>query len=323
MSMAVAADSRESPKTGYIFPGQGAQFVGMGLEVYQTSKETKRVFQEADEVLSMPLTKLIFEGPEKELQRTENAQPAIMVVSLACLKAWQELAPSPQPGPVALAGHSLGEYTSLVASDALDWPDALRLVRERGKLMQEASERRPSTMAAVIGLDETILEEICMETGVEIANINADDQIVISGDKLFVAQAMDLAAVRGARKTVLLAVSGAFHSTLMFPAQEGLAEALDSVSFRPPSVPVIGNTTSALLDSAEAVKAELTSQLCSCVQWNKSMKTMAQMGVSSFIEFGPGRVLGNLLRRIDQHAQVLSLADVASIRQAVGEAVPS
>jgi [acyl-carrier-protein] S-malonyltransferase len=310
----------EPPRTAYLFPGQGAQFVGMGLELSKTSKEAERVFKEADEILSMPLSKMIFEGPEEELQKTENAQPAIMAMSMACFRAWLELVPSSNLRPIALAGHSLGEYTSLVASGALAWPDALSLVRERGRLMQMASDRRASTMAAVIGLDETILEEICMETGVEIANINADDQIVISGDKRFVAQALDLACVRGARKTIPLAVCGAFHSSFMSPAQEGLADAIEIVPFKDPQVPVIGNATSALLTTAEMVKADLMSQLCCCVQWSKSMKVMTQMGVSNFLEFGPGKILGSLVKRVDRQAGVFSIGDLSSLRHAAGQA---
>ena len=318
--MEVATDSQEGSKTAYLFPGQGAQFVGMGLELYKSSNAARRVLDEADQILDMPLTRLIFSGPAKKLEETVNSQPAIMAVSLACLKAFEETAPSPPPTPTALAGHSLGEYTALVVAGALEWVDALRLVKERGRLMQEASDSRPGAMAAVIGLDETVMEEICMETGVEIANLNADDQIVVSGDKLFVAKAMDLASARGAKKTLALAVSGAFHSSLMYSAQEGLAEAIRRVNFHDPQVPIIANSTSVPLTTAEEVKAELISQLCSCVQWKRSVQTMIDRGVFSFMEFGPGRVLASLLKRIDRNAEVVSVADIPSVQEAAGVA---
>ena len=294
--------------------------MGMGREIYESSPQARALLDQSDDILSMPLTKLMFEGPDQELQRTENSQPAILAMSLACLTAWEEMASSDHSAPIATAGHSLGEYTSLVASGALEWADGLRLVRERGRLMQYASDLRPGGMAAIIGLDETIMEEICMETGVEIANINADDQIVISGDRLFVAKAMDLASARGAKKTVQLAVSGAFHSSLMYPAQEGLAEIIAGIKFNDPQVPIIANATSLSLTTADAVKGELMSQLCSCVHWKRSMKAMTNAGVDTFVEFGPGKVLGNLMKRIDRQASVYSLGDLSSIQMVAGMA---
>ena len=272
---------------------------------------------EANDILEMSLTDLIFEGPAKELERTEYSQPAILAVSLACLEAWRERATAPPPEPAALAGHSLGEYTALTVSGALDWSDALRLVRERGRLMQEASDVRAGAMAAVIGLDESIMEEICMETGVEIANINSDDQLVISGDRLFVARAMDLASMRGARKTIPLAVGGAFHSTLMYPAQEGLIETVQNLDLRDPRVPIIANATSIPLTTAADVKTELMNQLCSCVQWSRSVKTIAGYGVSKFIEFGPGKVLTGLVKRISRGSTALHVADLDSVENAM------
>ena len=226
------------------------------------------------------------------------------------------MAASPIHEPVALAGPSLGEYTALVVSGALGWADALKLVRERGRLMQRASDLRSGTMAAIIGLDESIMEEICIETGVEIANINSDDQLVISGDRLFVAKAMDLASMRGARKTVALAVGGAFHSTLMYPAQEELIEVIEQVPLKDPQIPIIANSTSVPLTTARAVKTELMNQLCSCVQWRKSVRYMADSGVSRFVEFGPGKVLSGLVKRIDREAHVVNLADLDSIQKA-------
>ena len=321
-------ETQESSKTAYIFPGQGAQFVGMGREVYESSQAAKALFEEVDDILSFPLTRVIFEGPNDELEKTVNSQPAIMATSLACYEALKEVSPLDAVTPVALAGHSLGEYTSLVVSGALDLADGVRLVRERGRLMQEASEDHPGSMAAIIGMDETTMEEICQETGAEIANVNGADQIVISGDKVCVARAIDLASIRGARKAIPLAVAGAFHSSLMSPAQHGLAEAVDGVHFHDPAVPIIANSTSTPMTTAQEVKEELLNQLCSCVRWKQSVNVMIDSGVSSFIEFGPGRVLGGLIKRIssspiyqDRHVEVLNVADMSTAIQVATDRV--
>ena len=283
------------------------------------------LLDEVDEIMSTNLTRMIFEGPEQELEKTVNSQPAIMAISLACLKAWEEHHPDQAGQTVAVAGHSLGEYTSLVASGALDLADGMWLVRERGRLMQYASEIHPGSMAAIIGLDDATVDEICHETGAEIANVNGADQIVISGDRLCVARAADLAALRGAKRAVALKVSGAFHSALMSPAREGLEEALEHVQLRDPNVPIVANFTSTPLTSADQVKEELLAQLCGCVQWKKSVTTMMDSGVTSFIEFGPGRILGGLIKRIsaspeyrDREVGVYSVADPSSAMAAVG-----
>ena len=320
--MEATTDSQALPKIAYVFPGQGSQFVGMGLELYKSSGAAKDVFDEVDEVLATPLSRIIFEGPEDELQKTVNSQPAIMATSLACLKAMEEVDGEQKHRPAALAGHSLGEYTSLVVSEAVSLADGMRLVRERGRLMQEACEHRPGSMAAILGLDEGALAEVCMETGAQIANINGGDQIVISGDRLSVARAVDLASIRGAKKTIPLPVSGAFHSSLMAFAQEGLAAAIKDIEFRDPAVPIIANATSTPLTTAQMVKDELLAQLCSCVQWKQSVGRMIESGVTEFIEFGPGRVLGGLIKRIsaapdyrDRPVGILNVADLDSARR--------
>jgi [acyl-carrier-protein] S-malonyltransferase len=320
--MAMGSNNQNAAKVAYVFPGQGAQFVGMGQELYQASKAAKRVFDEVDEILGTSLTKLTFEGPKNELEETVNSQPAIMATSLACLKALGEIYQDDGAQPVALAGHSLGEYTSLVVSGVVDLADGIRLVRERGRLMQEASALHPGSMAAILGLDEITVEEICLETGAEVANINGGGQIVISGDKLCVARAVDLASMRGARKAVPLAVSGAFHSSLMHPALEGLEHAIEHTRFHQPRVPIIANATCVPLTTAKDVKQELVSQLCSCVHWNESVRCMMDLGVSKFIEFGPGKVLGGLIKKIssepsyrDKEIEVLNVADLASAQK--------
>ena len=301
-------------REAFIFPGQGAQRVGMGSDLYRSSPAARKVFDTADEVLGIPLSRLILEGPQEALDRTVNAQPAIMTASIACLEAAREHLGS-VPSPSFVAGHSLGEYTALVANGVLDLAEAIRLVRRRGELMQQASDRYPGGMAAILGLDEFTLEEVCEETGAKVANVNSDDQIVISGDKLALARAMDLATARGARKTVALPVSGAFHSTLMWPAVEGLAEAIDKLNFSAPQVTIIGNVRAKPIDTAEEVKEELLSQLSHCIQWKRSVEYMTNSGVLDFVEFGPGRVLSGLVKRICRTANATSVNDLASADQ--------
>jgi [acyl-carrier-protein] S-malonyltransferase len=311
--------TRESKGFSYVFPGQGSQSVGMGLELYQSSPAARKVFQEADESLGFSLSRLIFEGPSRDLEDTMNSQPAIMIVSIACWKAWEEFLGSQSPTPVSVAGHSLGEYSSLVVAGAISFADGVRLVRERGRLMHEASEVRPGGMAAIIGLDELAFEHICAETGVELANVNSDDQVVISGDKIAVARAMDLAAARGAKKTVPLKVSGAFHSSLMGYAQEGLIEAIADMEMRDPQVPVVANSLAASVTTAQEVRAELVEGLCHCVKWKQSVRYMVDAGASHFMEFGPARVLSSLIKRIDKDVDAFTLSDPTSIEKVTQE----
>ena len=287
----------------------------MGLELYNTSPAAREVFQEADDSLGFKLSRVIFRGSDTKLKDTANSQPAIMTVSIACWKAWEEQAGTGVKPPAMVAGHSLGEYTSMVVSGVTSFSDAVRLVRKRGQLMQEAAVNRPGGMAAIIGLEEMAFEAICAETGVEVANINADDQIVISGDKIAVARAMDLASARGARKTITLPVSGAFHSSLMLKAKEGLETAVKSLEFNDPNVPIVANSDCSLLTNGDQVKEELVNGLCQCVHWKESVKSMVNAGVSQFVEFGPAGVLSRLIRRIDRSVQVTAVTDPASINQ--------
>ena len=297
-------------KVAYVFPGQGAQRVGMGHDLYRTSPRARAVFEEADAVLGCPLTELCFGGPEDVLCQTINAQPAILATSIAYLKATPGLWDGDGADPPAfVAGHSLGEYTALVAAKVLDFADALRLARERGRLMHEAGERMPGGMAAIIGLDEATVEQICQETGVEIANVNSPGQIGISGSKESLASAMELAKARGAKRAILLEVSGAFHSALMQSAVEGTSRAIAGLTFRDPVTPIVGNTTAQPLTTAEAVKAELVDQLCHCVRWQKSVEYMIDAGVSTFLEIGPGQVLTGLIKRIDGKVQTVGISE--------------
>ncbi len=291
----------------------------MGLELFHTSAAAREVFEEADDSLSFPLSRLIFEGSSRELQDTKNSQPAIMVVSIACWRAWEEILGSQSLRPVSVAGHSLGEYTSLVVAGVVGFRDGVRLVRERGRLMHEAAEARPGGMAAIIGLNEFAFEHICAETGVELANVNSDDQVVISGDKIAVARAMDLAVARGAKKTVPLQVSGAFHSSLMGHAQEGLVQALADLKLRDPEVPIIANSLAKPVTTVAQVRRELIDGLCHCVQWKQSVRYMVDSGVAHFVEFGPARVLSSLIKRIDRGVEASTLSDPASIRKLTQE----
>jgi [acyl-carrier-protein] S-malonyltransferase len=283
----------------------------MGYSLYEASRQAKDVFEEADEALQFHISQLCFEGPEEVLRDTINAQPAILTTSIACLRAASEFGAPLRP--VVVAGHSLGEYTALVAADVISFTDAVLLVRERGRLMHEAGKAKPGGMAAIIGLDEVPLEEVCRETGSQIANFNCQGQIVISGTRESLARSMDLAKARGARRVIPLQVSGAFHSTLMQPTVEGMAQAISQIDFKHPSVPVIANSTAQPLMSADEVKDELLRQLCNCVQWQPSVEYMVGAGVSTFIEIGPGQVLTGLIRKISTEVQVFNMSDPDSI----------
>ncbi len=311
--------TQEGKDFSYVFPGQGSQSVGMGQELYQSSPAAREIFEEADDSLGFSLSRMIFEGPTRDLQDTVNSQPAIMVVSIACWRAWEEYLGAQSPKPVSVAGHSLGEYTSLVVAGVLSFADGVRLVRERGRLMHEASELRPGGMAAIIGLDEFAFEHICAETGVELANVNSDDQVVISGDKIAVARAMDLATARGAKKTVPLKVSGAFHSSLMGHAQKGLAEAIAGLEMAAPAFPIVANSMASPVTTAEEVRGELIEGLCHCVRWKQSVRYMVDSGASHFVEFGPSRVLSSLIKRIDRDVEAYTLSDPASIEKVVAQ----
>ena len=282
----------------------------MGKKLYSASASAREVFKEADDALGMKLSSTMFEGPAEVLTRTENAQPAIAAVSLATWKALEEVSGRPQVPDMA-AGHSLGEYTALAVAGVLGISDVIRLVAQRGRFMQGACDDRPGGMAAIIGIDEVTAEEICRETGAYTSNINSPEQIIISGTHMELARAIDLAAARGARKAIPLSVAGAFHSGLMAPAQHELNELIESLEFNEPSVPIVGNVEAKALNTAADVKEELRLQLMSCVQWNRTMRFMLGSGIEHYVELGPGRVLGGLMKRIDRTVSVTSIGDYA------------
>jgi [acyl-carrier-protein] S-malonyltransferase len=299
----------------WIFPGQGSQKVGSGRDLYEASPAGRRVFQRADAALGFPLSELCFHGPEGILRQTVNAQPAIMAVSLACLEAARE-AGLLKREPAFVAGHSLGEYTALVAAGALDLEDGLRLVRERGRLMQMAGQERPGTMAAVLGLDEETAAALCRETGAQVCNLNAPGQIVIGGTAAAVEAALKLARERGARRAIPLNVSGAFHTDLMTPTVKGMARALEGVTLRDPQIPVLANGSARPLTSARDVRDELLYQLDHPVQWQRSVEHMANAGVNTFVELGPGQVLTGLVGRTVPGVRLVNIDGVAAIEAA-------
>jgi [acyl-carrier-protein] S-malonyltransferase len=296
----------------YVFPGQGSQWVGMGKDLYQQYAPARELFDLADATLRFSLSRLCFEGPEDELKKTENAQPAIVAVSLATLAALNEEG-SVLPQPAYVAGHSLGEYTALAAAGVLDAAATIHLAWERGRLMHEAGQINPGGMAAVIGLSQPQVADLCAETGTRIANINCPGQLVISGavDKL--ARAIELAEERSAYRVVPLQVSGAFHTTLMQPAVDGMAEVIANLELNPPQVPIIANTSAQPLTTAEDVKEELLRQLTNSVRWQASVEHMLSSGVDTFIEIGPGRVLSGLVRRISKTANTVNIGDARAV----------
>jgi [acyl-carrier-protein] S-malonyltransferase len=294
-------------QTAHVFPGQGSQRVGMGIDLYSSFKQVKDIYDEADSVLGFPLSKICFEGPEDELRQTINAQPAILVTSIAYLVAkglWTDYG---NGSPVFVAGHSLGEYTALVAAKALAFADAVRLARERGRLMHEAGQRTPGGMVAIIALDESSVQEICKQSGAQVANINSSEQIVISGTHDCLTQAMELAKARQALRVVPLQVSAAFHSHLIQPVVGEMGQVISNVKFNDPVVPVIANTTAQPINTADEIRTELLSQICSCVQWRRSVEYMINTGVSTFIEIGPGSVLTGLIKRIANQVSATSV----------------
>ena len=317
---------RSAQRTALLFPGQGSQQIGMAQAVAETYPAARAALDEADAVLGFALSRLMFEGPEETLTDTINAQPALLAASVAILRGLEAELGAQASRPVALAqgalparqvyvaGHSMGEYTALVAAGSLVYADGLRLVRERGRLMKQAGERTPGMMAAILGLDEDRVAAICAEatqTGgiAQVANDNCPGQVVISGDAVGMQAAMAALRTAGAKKVAPLAVSIAAHSPLMQPAAEELQAAIAAT----PLVPVIGNTTGLPLTSVEAIRSELAAQLTGSVRWTATLQWLAEAGVDSFVEIGPGEVLSGLVKRVARGAARTSVGDPDSL----------
>lgn len=311
----------DGKKLALVFPGQGSQKVGMGRAWADAAEEARRTFEEADEVLGFPLSRLCWEGPEEELGLTTNTQPALLATSIAIHRSLAGHGLSVEP--VAMAGHSLGEYSALVAAGALGFADALRLVRRRGQLMQEAVPVGVGAMAAFIGLDDAAVAQLAADVadpaGGEIcavANYNSPGQTVIAGHKGAVDRAVALARERGARKATLLAVSAPFHSPLMRPARDGMIPALAEVAFRDPRVPVVANVDAAPVATGDAARDALARQIDGPVRWVESVRWMAdELGVQAFLEIGSGNVLTGLNRRIATGTVCASLSDPEQLRK--------
>lgn len=304
-------------KTAFIFPGQGAQYIGMGKELFENIEVCKNIFNIADSELNFELSKLCFEGSEEELNITENTQPAILATSIAALMALSEQGIKCD----VTAGLSLGEYSALVCSGVMDFKDAVKLVKKRGRFMQEAVPVGIGTMAAIIGLEANLVQEACSEAKtsgiVEIANLNCPGQIVIAGEIAAVELACDIAKEKGAKRAMLLSVSAPFHTSMLKPAAEKLDIELKNINLQDITIPVMTNVTGDYVNSKDDIKANLKLQVMSSVLWETIIRNMIKDGVDTFVEIGPGKVLSGFVKKIDRKLTVVNVEDMASLDKAV------
>jgi [acyl-carrier-protein] S-malonyltransferase len=302
-------------KTAILFAGQGAQVVGMGKDLSEKFPTAQALFQKADDILGYGLSKIIFEGPEEELTRTEHAQPAIFLMSWVDFSLLKELVP--QMNYEATAGLSLGELTALTAAGVFSFEEGLTLVRKRGIYMQEACEETQGGMAAVIGLDTELVREVCEQAGVQIANLNCPGQLVISGETQKVIDACALARAKGAKRALPLAVAGAYHSPLMAGAQPKLRAALAETKIASPRIDVISNVTALPHEKEETIAETLVKQVTSPVLFEDSLRYLVNNGFTRFIEVGPGAVLSGFLKRITKEVEILNVSDMASLEKTI------
>ncbi|MEI8288741.1 MAG: ACP S-malonyltransferase [Verrucomicrobiota bacterium] len=302
-------------KTALLFAGQGAQVVGMGKDLAEKYPSAKAWFDRANAALGYDLAGVCFNGPETELTKTEHAQPGIFLVSWVCFQLLKEQVPDLKYA--ATAGLSLGEFTALTAAGAMSFEDGLRVVRQRGKFMQEACDVTQGGMAAIIGLDEVPTREVCAEAGVVLANLNCPGQLVISGAAEKITKACELAKAKGAKRALPLPVAGAYHSPLMASAQPKLAAELAKVNLVSPGVPVFSNVTAQAHGAPVEISARLVEQVCASVLWETSMRSLLAQGFTRFIELGPGTALSGFMKRIDKTATMLNVADAASLEATV------
>jgi [acyl-carrier-protein] S-malonyltransferase len=304
-------------KTALLFAGQGSQTVGMGRDLCEKYDVCRQLFARANEVLGRDLQKICFEGPVDVLTKTDNAQPAIFLTSLACLEALKSQVPDLAFD--ATAGLSLGEFTALAAADVVSFDDGLRMVQSRGRFMQEACDATSGGMASILNMDDEALAEVCRQAEVDIANINCPGQVVISGDKEKIAKAIELAKENGAKRAIPLVVAGAYHSRLMEGAKVKVAEALGGLRMQLPKVPVVSNVTARPSGGIAEIKELLVRQVTSPVRWSESMQWLVAEGFTRFIELGPGNVLSGLMKRINKDVEMLSVSDVPTLDATVAK----
>ena len=304
-------------KIVFVFPGQGSQYVGMGKEFYDNFPLSREIFEQVDERLGVPLREICFNGPEEELKLTINTQPAILTTSIAILKVVEKEGIQ----PAFVAGHSLGEYSALVAAGSLSYTDAAWLVRQRGAFMQEAVPPGEGTMAAIMGLDQEKVEALCQEASalgvVEPANYNCPGQIAIAGATVAVQKAVELARTYGAKRALLLPVSGPFHSSLLQPASAKLKEALEKVQISPACIPVVANINAEITTDPAEIRQNLIDQVSGSVRWEQSIRNLLGLGATVFVEIGPGKVLSGLIKKIAKEAEIYNIEDLASLGETI------
>ncbi len=300
-------------KLAFLFPGQASQYPGMGRELHEKFPASRAVFEQADRALGFPISRVCFEGTEEDLKQTANAQPTILTVSIAACRTLEAKGVKPD----YVAGHSLGEYSALVAAGSLEFGDAIRVARKRGQYMQEAVPAGVGAMAAILGLSPAQVEEICKRAAdgevVSPANFNSPEQTVISGHATAIKRAVELASQSGAKRAVVLPVSAPFHCELMLPAQHRLEADLRAARFGPLAIPLVTNVAAEAIDKGEDAREALVRQVCLPVRWQECMRTMIELGVDTFVEVGPGRVLSGLLRQVDRSVRCLNVEDEKSL----------